>query len=71
MKIKALDVPKTTLHTRYGHYEFLVMTFGLTNAPAAFMGLMNRIFTDYLDKFVIVFISDIFVCSKSRKWHEQ
>ena len=53
-----------------GHYEFLVMSFGLTNAPAAFMELMNRVFHDYQDKFIIVFIDDILVYSKTRKDHE-
>jgi len=71
LKIKIDDVPKTTFRTRYGHYEFLVMPFGLTNAPAAFMDLMNRVFKEYLDKFIVVFIDDILVYSKSLEEHEQ
>ena len=71
MKIAKEDIPKTAFRTRYGHFEFLVMSFGLTNASAVFMALMNKIFQPFLDKFIIVFIDDILVYSKSKSEHEE
>ena len=70
LRIKDADVHKMAFRTRYGHYEFLVILFGLTNAPAAFMDLMNRVFRPYVDQFVIVFIDDILVYSKDRENHD-
>jgi len=64
------DVIKTAFRTRYGQYEFVVMPFGLTNAPAAFMKLMNEVFHDYLDKFLIIFIDDILIYSKTEVEHK-
>ncbi|XP_028082888.1 uncharacterized protein LOC114284191 [Camellia sinensis] len=71
LKVKAKDVERTTFRIKYGHCEFLVMPFGVTNAPTAFMDLMNRIFKPYLDEFVLVFIDDILIYSKSGGDHEQ
>ena len=70
LRVKDVDVPKTTFRTRYGHYEFLVMPFWLTNAPVAFMDLMNRVFQPYVDQFVMVFIDDILMYSKDAHKHE-
>jgi hypothetical protein len=66
VRIKDEDIHKTTFSTRYGHYEFVVVPFGLTNAPASFMCLMNNVLNKFLDKFVLVFINDILFHSKNR-----
>ncbi|WVZ52851.1 hypothetical protein U9M48_003870 [Paspalum notatum var. saurae] len=70
IKIREEDIPKTAFSTRYGLYEYLVMSFGLTNAPAFFMYMMNSVFMNELDKFVVVFIDDILVYSKNEEEHE-
>ncbi|GKA18133.1 putative reverse transcriptase domain-containing protein [Tanacetum coccineum] len=69
LRVHEDDIPKTAFGTRYGHFEFTVMPFGLTNAPTVFMDLMNRVCRPYLDKFVIVFIEDILIYSKTREEH--
>jgi hypothetical protein len=69
LKIRECDIPKTAFVSRYGLYEYMVMSFGLTNAPAYFMYLMNKVFMEYLDMFVVVFINDILVYSRSEEEH--
>ena len=70
LRVRELDIPKTTFRTHYGHFEFTVMLFGLTNAPTAFMDLMLRVFQPYLDQFVVVFVDDILIYSQSEWEHE-
>ncbi|GJR52253.1 putative reverse transcriptase domain-containing protein [Tanacetum coccineum] len=70
LSVREDDIPKTAFRTRYGHFKFTVMSFGLTNAPAIFMDLMNRVCKPYLDKFIIVFVDDILIYSKSEEEHE-
>ena len=69
IRVKMEDISKTALRTRYGHYEYFVMPFGVTNAPGVFMKYMNRIFHPFLDHFMVVFIDDILVYSKSEEEH--
>ncbi|WVZ84916.1 hypothetical protein U9M48_031886 [Paspalum notatum var. saurae] len=71
MKIRPSDIPKTAFITRFGLYKYTVMSFGLTNAPTYFMNLMNKVFMEYLDKFVVVFIDDILIYSKTEEEHEE
>ena len=70
LRIRDEDIEKTTFSTRYGHYEYIVMSFGLTNSPAVFMEAMNRMLHEYLDDFVVVFLDDILIYSKSEEEHE-
>jgi hypothetical protein len=71
MKIRTEHIPKIAFVTRYGQYEFTIVSFELTSAPAYFMNMMNRVFMEELDKFVVVFINDILVYSATAEEHEQ
>ena len=70
LRVREADIPKTAFRKRYGHFEFTVMPFELTNAPAAFMDFMHRVFKPYSDQFVVVFVDDILIYSKSEEEHE-
>jgi hypothetical protein len=70
LKVRECDIPKTAFVLRYGLYEFTVMSFGLTNAPAYFMYMMNKVFMEYIDKFIVVFIDDILIYSRNEEEHE-
>ena len=71
LEIREADISKTAFNSRYGHFEFIVMPFGLINAPAAFMDLMHRMFCLYLDSFIVIFIDDILVYSRTKEEHEE
>ena len=70
MRVNETDIPKIAFKTRYGHFEFTIMPFGLTSAPTALMDLMHRVFQPYLDQFVVVFVDDILIYSHSGREHE-
>ena len=70
LRVREADFPKTAFRTRYGHFEFTMMPFGLTNVPAVFMDFMHRVFQPYLDQFVVVFVDDILIYSQSEEEHE-
>ena len=71
LMIREQDIPKIAFTTRYMLYEYTVMSFGLTNAPAYFMNIMNKVFMEFLDKFIVVFIDDILVYSKNEEEHKE
>ena len=71
VRVMEEDIPKMAFRTHYGHHEFLIMSFVLTNAPAIIMDTMNRVFHDYLDRFTLVFIDDILIYSKTLDEHEE
>ena len=70
LRVTEADIPRTMFRTQYGHFEFIVKPFGLTNAPTAFMDLMHRVFQSCLDQFVVVFVDDILIYSQSKEEHE-
>ena len=70
LRVREADILKIAFRTRYGHFEFTMMLFGLTNAPVEFMDLMHRVFQPYLDHFVVVFVDDILIYSQSKEEHE-
>ena len=69
LRVREADIPKTAFRTRYGHFEFTLMPFGLTNTPVAFMDLMHRVFHPYLDRFMVVFVDDILIYSETEEDH--
>jgi hypothetical protein len=71
IRVREGDVPKTCIRTRYGYFEFLVMPFGLTNVPSTFQALMNEVFRDYVDNFILVYLDDVLIFSLSEEEHKQ
>ena len=70
LRVREADIPKIAFRTRYEHFDFIVMPFGITNTPAAFMDLMHRVFQPHLDQFVVIFVDDILIYSKIKEEHE-